>query len=503
MHRHAVAILTVLLPGLAQALPVADASLCYRARLDHPAPQLPALAVVDRYAASTAALGVPDRLCGPAAYDAATPADDVTHLTQRRTRTAPGTPEPPSQLAKSLETPFGPLTVDLLHARWVGLPTRVDAFAEPPTPGADTANHLRCWSAGLTPGTAPLPATTTVEIDDAYGVRSRYQLGRLDRVCTPANIGGLDTIQHPGANLACFRVRPTRGQPSPMPPATLHSRDPLTSSVLRIRRVTSLCVPATLDLDACNGDPALCDRRYDQVSYPTTHNAMSNSDDAWVGPNQHHPVTQQLRDGVRGLMLDTHYDGGVAHLCHAYCVLGKKPLVDGLLEIRRYLDLYPNEVLSIIFESYISEADVAAAFAAAGLAQRVHIQSPNAAWPTLRSLLDRGRPLVVFTDVRGTLPWHHYVWDYASETPYSFAAPQDLSCAPNRGDPSNTLFILNHFLTQVFGNPTFAEQVNHNPLLIDRALNCQAVRQRVPNFVTVDFYDIGDLFPAVRTVNGL
>jgi hypothetical protein len=118
-------------------------------------------------------------------------------------------------------------------------------------------------------------------------------------------------------------------------------------------------------------------------------------------------------------------------------------------------------------------------------------------------LIAAGTRLVVFTDERGVLPWHHYVWDYASETPYSFETPADLSCAPNRGDPAQPLFILNHFLTQVLGSPQLAEQINHDPLFIERALACQAERSRLPNFVTVDFYDIGDVFPVTTTLNGL
>ncbi len=43
--------------------------------------------------------------------------------------------------------------------------------------------------------------------------------------------------------------------------------------------------------------------------------------------------------------------------------------------------------------------------------------------------------------------------------------------------------------------------VNHNPLFIDRALQCQLESGRLPNFVTVDYYDIGDLFAVVDELN--
>jgi hypothetical protein len=45
--------------------------------------------------------------------------------------------------------------------------------------------------------------------------------------------------------------------------------------------------------------------------------------------------------------------------------------------------------------------------------------------------------------------------------------------------------------------------VNHNPLFIDRAEQCRTESGRLPNFVTVDFYDIGDLFDVVDSLNGL
>jgi hypothetical protein len=45
--------------------------------------------------------------------------------------------------------------------------------------------------------------------------------------------------------------------------------------------------------------------------------------------------------------------------------------------------------------------------------------------------------------------------------------------------------------------------VNHNPLFIDRAEQCLSESGRLPNFVTVDYYDIGDLFPVVQSLNGL
>ncbi len=254
---------------------------------------------------------------------------------------------------------------------------------------------------------------------------------------------------------------------------------------------------------ACNGSPRLCDLRFDEVSYPTTHNAMSNAENDWREPNQNFNITRQLNDGIRALMLDTYNQEGELLLCHAVCGLGSQPLVEGLGEIRTFLENNPSEVVSIIFESTIEHAETASAIEDSGLLGFTYAHVAGEPWPTLRELIDDGTRLVVFQDKAGDAdyPWLMDIWDHAWETHFSWAAPEDFNCDPNRGDPDNSLFILNHFLTDVFGASELAEMVNHNPLFIDRAEQCEEEGNALPNFVTVDFYDIGDLFDVVESLN--
>jgi hypothetical protein len=260
----------------------------------------------------------------------------------------------------------------------------------------------------------------------------------------------------------------------------------------------------------CNGSGALCDRTFDNVSYPTAHNAMSNEDENWGAPLQTWGIADQLNRGVRSMMLDTYYYMGTPHLCHASCDLNmlqmwREPLVDGLVRIREFLEARPEEVVSIIFESYISEADTATEFTAAGLDPYLHSQTAGQPWPTLRALIDAGTRLVVLTDdSSAALSWHHYLWtDFAWETHYSWLAPEDFLCAVNRGTMGNDLFIFNHFLTNPIGLKTLAETVNYNPLLVDRALQCETEGGQLPNFITLDFVDVGDIFKVVDTMNDL
>jgi hypothetical protein len=259
-------------------------------------------------------------------------------------------------------------------------------------------------------------------------------------------------------------------------------------------------------IETCNGSALLCDRRFDEVAYLVTHNAMSNAEDRFILPNQTFPIYRQLEDGVRGLMLDVHEaDDGTISLCHANCRLGQRRLVDGLRDIREFLDCHPREVLTIIFESYVPESAIAQGFEDSGLMRYVRAQPMGAAWPTLRELIAANERMVVFTaDAARTLPWHLYSYDYCWENPYHAETPAELSCAEDRGTRDRSLWIFNHFLTAPTARPDLAEMINHDPFFQEHVDACRVdAGGDLPNFVTVDFYEIGDGLAVVDTLNGV
>jgi hypothetical protein len=253
----------------------------------------------------------------------------------------------------------------------------------------------------------------------------------------------------------------------------------------------------------CNGAIELCDRRFDEVVFPTTHNAMSSEADGFVNPNQYLGLRQQLLDGVRGMMLDTYeYKDGLA-LCHVFCQAGNTPLIDGLRTIRDFLHDHRGEVVTLILESHITADQTRRAFEDSGLIDYVHVHQAGAPWPTLRELIDADERLIALTESGGGEPsWYMDVWAHAWETNYHFESIGELSCAMNRGGAGNPLFILNHFLTNTFAVPAMAEAVN-GALLGERAQQCRRDSGRLPNFIAVDFYSIGTLFDVARTLNGL
>ena len=257
----------------------------------------------------------------------------------------------------------------------------------------------------------------------------------------------------------------------------------------------------------CNGSEQFCDRRYDEVSYVTTHNAMSNQDEGWLAPNHIHGLRQQWEDGVRAMMIDTHYDdeGGeeVPSLCHGSCRFGSIDLSVALADMEAFLRCNPEQVLTLIVEAYVSPEDTEAAFEEAGLLSYVYTHSRGADWPTLGAMIESGQRLVVLSDDGGSPEWYMNLWEHAFETPFAAERSGDLVCEKNRGDSSNSLFVLNHFLTAPLASQRLAEQVNTNPFLVDRATECREAFGRIPNFVTVDFYSVGDVFAATADLNRL
>ena len=252
----------------------------------------------------------------------------------------------------------------------------------------------------------------------------------------------------------------------------------------------------------CNRHPELCSKTLPEVSFATAHNAMSSEDDGWIAPNQIHGVKQQLADGIRGFMIDIYEEDDQTLLCHGSCLAGSTPLADWLAELTVFVAERPNNILVLILENYVGVELLEAAFAEAGLDAHLYVHSGT--WPSLQQMIDAGTQVVVMSDREGgKQPWLHPIWTLAWETHWSNDYKEDFTCNKNRGEVTHDLFILNHFLTRPLAHPRFAEQINHNPYLLDRARECEAAFGHIPNFVTVDFYSIGDVVQAVDSLNGI
>jgi len=258
----------------------------------------------------------------------------------------------------------------------------------------------------------------------------------------------------------------------------------------------------------CNGSLDLCSKQYNEVAYLTTHNAFNSDQDGLLFPNQTYNIASQLNDGVRGLMIDVYNDlFGTPVVYHSIIALGYIPLSDIFNDIKIFLDNNPNEVITIILECYVTANDIKDEINQAGLSN--YLYTHNTTWPTLQNMIHNDNRLVIFSDVddaSSLQDWYHYVWEYAVETHYSVGNINDFTCDFNRGNPLNDLFIFNHFVTDAtlgYGLYNESNDVNANPFFINRALNCQTQTNKFPNFVTVDYYELGDGLAVVDQLNGV
>jgi uncharacterized membrane protein HdeD (DUF308 family) len=321
--------------------------------------------------------------------------------------------------------------------------------------------------------------------------------------------------------------------------------------------------PAATIAGVCDGHAELCGRPLDKVVLPATHNSMSAPLPGWFSAEQDRSIGGQLKAGIRGLLLDTHYGDKLAngkvrtylgnerdvalinrqdgvsresleaalrlrerlgfrgegvrglYLCHTFCELGFTPLSSGLKDIHDFLVTHPGDIVVVVNQDYITPEDFVKAVGDAGLTR--YVLTPPAegdAWPTLREMIDSDHRLLFMAENHaGAAPWYQLAYKrLTKETPYTFprasllTTPSDLpaSCRANRGPEVAPLFLINHWVsTDPVPKPTDAAKVNAYKPLLARARECERIRHHLVNLLAVNFFDRGDVFKVVDTLNGV
>ncbi|MFI1826155.1 glycosyl hydrolase family 18 protein [Streptomyces sp. NPDC020412] len=315
---------------------------------------------------------------------------------------------------------------------------------------------------------------------------------------------------------------------------------------------------ADLTLDAIGTDPATWlftpvdwprqpqlpqDRRtLEHVTYLTAHNAMINTEDGYdtLAPNQPHSMKRQLADGVRALMPDVNKTvvGGRIPLCHGGgCggVVTPSNTLDAMLKtVKEFLDANPGEIVSIFIEDQGSlknddyakygldlvpgirdlmfvPDDAVVADPALKQGWNVHVNG----WPLLKDMVAKNKRLLIFSgqvasdnnresigflaDKRWRVENHWSMGlglgnsDWAC---YSRWSERPLGTRPSGN--FRPLFFMNHF-RDVPMAPTYTTD---NQKMKQRAEGvCTTAARRKPNFVAVDQYKDGDLFPQIQKMN--
>ncbi len=314
-------------------------------------------------------------------------------------------------------------------------------------------------------------------------------------------------------------------------------------------------ITVATDSTACNGHVQLCDRPYNDVSFVGTHNSMSAADEpGWFIPEQPDGLIAQLNAGVRVLLIDSWYgqqttqpdlvatapdsyqaavtaakqDFGTSavesllrlhdavtptrvgpvlpYLCHGACEIGATQWEPAMVEVRQWLAAHPREVVTIFVEDYVTPADTAQVFQQAGLLPSVYTPAADGRWPTLGQMIDSGHRLVVLMENHGggaAYPWLMDGPDWVQDNPYGSRTASAMSCALNRGSASNSILLLNYWLTNDFRTlVTDARKVNAYSLMSPFVTKCRQQRGMIPNYVAVNFYNEGDVFRVVDELNG-
>lgn len=225
--------------------------------------------------------------------------------------------------------------------------------------------------------------------------------------------------------------------------------------------------------------------------------------------NQKHTITAQLENGVRALMLDIWKQDGELVLRHGSGMarfLGVRPIAHGLNPVAEFLKRNPDAVVTLILESYVPVAELVEAFRKGGLDRYCHAHVAGEPWPTLGKMRESGKRLVVFCDrVKkddGAPAWMMPVWDHCWETNWEARSTEGLLAAEaRRGDQKNALFILNHFITKGGPSAESAKLANRNPFLKGRVESVTKRFERRPNFLVLDYYEIGDAAAVVAELN--
>ena len=243
----------------------------------------------------------------------------------------------------------------------------------------------------------------------------------------------------------------------------------------------------------------------------------------------------QLEAGVRLLSAQVHKtdnSGADAwHLCHSSCsLLDAGSLESWLSEIKTWMDANTNDVVTILLvnSDNATPANLGAQFTAAGIDKYAYTPPSTTTipqtWPTLDTLIGNNTRLMTFVaSLSQTSSDYPYLMDeftFIFENSYDTSSPSNYSCNPDRPTSLGTasaalssgrMFLMNHFLYESSSfiqspNETYANVTNAQTglgSLGESVKQCTGVYGKPPNFVLVDFFNVGPAIASVDAANGV
>lgn len=274
------------------------------------------------------------------------------------------------------------------------------------------------------------------------------------------------------------------------------------------------------------------DLRYSRAAFLCTHNSFTNYQDArWASASQSRSIANQLKEGVRALMLDTYYkepgSGDVfkvipekgVYLLHGVdergwiagftYALPSQRLYKALEDVVNFLKQNPTEVVTIFLEDYTETNQLKNELEKVeGLKELIYDPDNDEnwrvkdqqEWPLLSDMIDWNKRLVIFSSKNHKNKVKKigiaYDRDYTKQNYWSIGdLGNDLSCPSrwNNGEYIDAdypkLFVFNHYRN----TPTVITAAIDNKY--DKIMNridneCCRTAKQLPNFVAVDFYEV-------------
>lgn len=201
----------------------------------------------------------------------------------------------------------------------------------------------------------------------------------------------------------------------------------------------------------CNGSSDLCERRYNEITYATTHNAQSDQKNPILSifpgsniSNQERSIWDQLKDGIHAMKIPVHlhrHDDSAtnstqeeAFACHGLRS-GVKDIIKArlcdrlfsflensckkivthlspctfdpaaqklekiLVDIGQFMKQHPNEIITLFIEDYTNNFRyLDKIFRNSRITPLMHSQDPDQEWPTLDEMIRTNKRLVVFVN---------------------------------------------------------------------------------------------------------
>lgn len=227
------------------------------------------------------------------------------------------------------------------------------------------------------------------------------------------------------------------------------------------------------------------------------------------------------------MQFQAHLVNETIYLCHTSCdLLNVGTLEDYLTTVTKWLRRNPTDVIAVLIGNYdvVAPNNFTGPVVNSGLIDFVYtpptMPMPLDSWPTLAEMIFKNQRAIVMLDYNANqtaIPWLLDEFSQMWETPFS-PTDRDFPCTaqrpPNQAPQvrENRMYMANHNLNLDVNLAGISLLVPAFPILNEtngvtgygsagRAVrNCTAMWNRPPNFLLVDYYNIGSFNGSVFQV---